>query len=102
MSDGLRLRMCKECSAGIYWVTLQSTRAPHPVDMLVAHPPMVGLVAVNERTGGGRVLTGDDVETGRALRWIDEGVSLHASHFASCPAAQAVRDRNPDQEQMDV
>jgi hypothetical protein len=93
----MRETLCRDCSAAIYWVELDGG-GPHPVNMLEAWPPMAKLVAVNPAKATGRVLTTDDVESGRAMRWRDAGVQFHSSHFATCPAAQRERDHNPNQE----
>lgn len=97
----MREALCKDCSAGIYWVQLQGG-GPHPVNMLTSWPPMVGTVAVNPKRATGRVLTSDDVESGRAARWHDAGAQMHTSHYASCPAAARNRVANPGQEVFDL
>lgn len=96
-----REALCRDCSAAIYWVELEGG-GPHPVNMLASWPPMAKAVAVNPARGTGRVLTTDDVESGRAQRWCDKGVEIHSSHYATCPAAAAERNHNPNQEALDV
>jgi hypothetical protein len=72
--------------------------------MIEVVPPMVGLLALSERTGKAVVLKQDDIESGRALRWREDGlIRCFRSHFATCPGASAVRARpRPGQERLDV
>lgn len=102
----LREAQCRECSAPICWVTLAATAtnpAPaHPVDMAVQPYALPGLVVVNPEKNTGIVLTNADRDSGAVYNWLEAGAELHLSHFATCPAAQAVRDHNPNQETLDV
>jgi hypothetical protein len=98
----LREALCRECSATIHFVTLPprpGDPAPsHPVDYAVQADPLVGRLVVNPRSNGARVLTKDDIDSGRAARWLAAGGQVHESHYFTCPAAKA--DRNPNQEAM--
>lgn len=100
----MREKLCSECAAGMFMLRMAGAGAgEHPVDMLEVWPPMVNLLAYNPSSGRAVVLRGEDVDSGRAVRWHDEGVRFYRSHFATCPAASAVRSRpRPGQEALDV
>lgn len=95
---------CRECGAAVEWVRLMAGSGahpgPHPIDVGVVLPAMVGAVALNRATGGAMVVRGEDVDRGRVVRWADQGVEFRRSHFASCPRAQAVREAGPGQEAL--
>jgi hypothetical protein len=48
-----------------------------------------GLVAYNPRTGGGRMLV--NAELPHLGEWKASGVTVHRSHFATCPNAASHR-----------
>lgn len=101
-AERMREALCRECSAAIYWITLQPSGAAHPVDYLPAPFVLTGLVVVNPATSRGRVLTNAERDSGAVYDWLDKGAQVHASHFSTCPAAESVRHHNPNQEAMDV
>lgn len=83
-------RAC-DCGAGVVFVSVDGT--PHPCDVEPVGTPAVGLVARNPATGRGRVLSGTDLAA--VPQWRDRhGVTLHRSHFATCPNARAHRARD--------
>jgi len=49
------------------------------------------LVAFNETTNGGHVVTVDDIDCGRPWVWRDGGATFYRSHFSTCPAAHVFR-----------
>jgi hypothetical protein len=89
MGEGLA--RCSTCGTGMRWIVLESGER-NPLEPEELEQPDVGLVAVSPRTGRGKVLSRDDLESGRAARWKDQGAAFYRSHFASarCAAAQRV------------
>jgi hypothetical protein len=80
---------CTSCLAPIVWAWVGNSRMPldpEPVSFEAA-----GLVAYNPQRQTGRVLTGDDL--GHLGAWKAKGVTVHRSHFATCPNAD--RHRGP-------
>jgi hypothetical protein len=101
----MREKRCDECPAGVYLLPMAGAGAAfHPVDMIEVSPPMTGLLAFNPESGRAVVLRQEDVVSGRAARWVEEGrVRIFRSHFATCAGASAVRARpRPGQERLDV
>jgi hypothetical protein len=89
---------CWACQRAVLWVAVNDR--PHPCDPIPALTPAVGMIARNPRRGTGKVLAGDDMY--RVAGWVAAGVTLHRSHFSSCPDAKAhrTRDKNPGQEPL--
>lgn len=92
---------CRGCGKPIIWVKLKSGFRM-PVDYQAQAGPRFGLVAVNHKTGGGKVLNNDDCgnvpSTREASRsapvraWQREApLSFHRTHFADreCPIVKA-------------
>lgn len=107
----LREALCRECQATIFWLEMVpipregggQVHPMHPVDYLQELVPMVGLLGLSAKTNRAMVLRKDDVESGSVQRWLENGsVTLWRSHYATCPKAQAVRERNPNQETLNV
>lgn len=94
----MREALCRECSACIYWITLDPGGGQHPVDYKPEPFVLVGLIVVNPVTARGRVLTNEDRDSGAVYNWLEKGAEMRQSHFATCPAARA--NRNPNQEAM--
>lgn len=82
------MSVCSSCGAEIGWVKTSPDRRM-PIDLATVEIGAVGLVAVNPGTGGGRVLRNEDL--GDVARWRRWGVTLHRSHFATCPTAERHR-----------
>jgi hypothetical protein len=80
---------CRSCGAEVLWVVVTRTAAVMPVDREQLNFAAPGLVAVNHETGGARVLTTDDL--GAVEGWRERGVTIHRSHFATCPSAERHR-----------
>ena len=82
------MNTCSTCGAVIDWAqTTSGARMPldpAPVDFAAS-----GLVAFNPATGRARVLAGDDIQ--RVEGWRAAGVTLHRSHFSTCPSAERHR-----------
>lgn len=70
---------CRSCGAAITWIEL-ATGKRMPLDVMPN--ATLGNVLVDETGAGGRILTGEELETMRSAR-----KSLHLSHFATCPNA---------------
>lgn len=83
------MSVCRSCGAEVLWVVVTATGARMPVDREQLDVAAASLVAVNHETGGARVLTHDDI--GAVERWREQGVTIHRSHFATCPSAEQHR-----------
>lgn len=79
---------CRDCKRDIFWVKLPSGKHM-PIDPEALPQPGLSLVAFNDRTGGGKVLSiGDMVD---AENWAAKGVTFHRSHMFTCPVKTAYR-----------
>lgn len=90
---------CRSCGAEVLWVVVTRTGAGMPLDREQLDFAAAGLVAVNHETGGARVMTRDDLVA--VERWRAQGVTIHRSHFATCPSAERHRV-SPAQEALDL
>lgn len=82
---------CKSCGKPILWVRMKKSGKPMPVDPWDTPAPLVRLVAVNPKTGQGKVLTEADLKD--AFGWHEQGVTFHKSHYSTCPKASWHRKR---------
>jgi hypothetical protein len=89
------MSQCRVCPAEITWCKMLPSGARNPLDVETADPAgeIIGrhLVAFNPKTGNGIMVTAENAEDVR--RWVGGGVTLHLSHFATCPAREHVRKR---------
>jgi hypothetical protein len=81
------MSQCRSCGAAIIWAETQDARMPLDVEPVVI--PAVGLVAFNPATGRARVLSAESL--GKVEAWRSGGVTVHRSHWATCPSAEQHR-----------
>lgn len=84
------VRQCRSCDADIIWARTMTGRQM-PVD---AEPTEGGTVLLENRQGHIRATVYPDAGTQRALLNPETRKRLHASHFATCPDANAWRRRD--------
>jgi hypothetical protein len=87
------MSQCRVCPAEIIWCKMLPSGARNPLDTERADSrgEIVGknLVAFNPETGNGIMVTAANADDVR--RWVGGGVTLHLSHWATCPARDHVR-----------
>lgn len=87
------MNACTSCGAPILWAWVGKTRMPLDPEPVAFE--QAGLVAYNPRTGGGRMLV--NAELAHVGEWKAGGVTVHRSHFATCPNAAHHRRGTPGQ-----
>lgn len=63
-----------------------------PINPGTIDVPAPTLVAYNPQTGGGRVLA--EADRAPAREWMASGVTIHFSHWVTCPHAETHRRRD--------
>lgn len=88
---------CQSCGRDVVWAVLTLTGAGIPLDPEQLNFAAPKLVALNHETGGARVLKDEDLAA--VERWRERGVTIHRSHWATCPTAAQHRV-HPKQEAL--
>lgn len=88
---------CRSCGAAIIWAETPDARMPLDAEPVAL--PAIGLVAFNPTTGRARALNTENLAKVEA--WQSGGVTVHRSHFATCPHAEQHRV-HPAQEALQL
>lgn len=90
---------CTSCGKEIHWIVLPASGKRMPIDPWALARPKAGykpgMVAFNSATDQGKVLSKADVD-GPLDEWLlRHPVTVHTSHFVTCPEAAKHRKRKP-------
>jgi hypothetical protein len=83
------LGRCRSCGAEVIWSPVAATGSLMPLDVQTELAPEPKLVAFNPETQVCRVLKRSDLRD--AEQWMSHGVTIHRSHYATCPDAERWR-----------